>query len=58
MKEEFFSSLGRSGTPSTRNAIGRSGRVLHFDSSYRAITPGWSAIRKLSRNGVPGSENN
>jgi hypothetical protein len=27
----------------------------HFASSYHAITPGWSANRKLSRNGLMGS---
>jgi hypothetical protein len=27
----------------------------HFASSYHAITPGWSANRKLSRSGLMGS---
>jgi hypothetical protein len=28
--------------------------VRHFDLGRRAISPGWSAIRKLSGNGVVG----
>ncbi len=38
-----------------KRADRRTGRIWQFDSSHHAITSGWSATRKLARNGDLGN---
>ncbi len=40
-----------------KRADRRTGRIWQFDSSHHAMTSGWSAGRKVARNGVRGDEN-